>query len=95
MEKTQQSGGIGCFTVLGLIFITLKLTGHIDWSWALVLLPFYGPVAIFLLVGVIMLAAGATLTRKPKLPPATNPTNRAIAALAQLRNRLRHGADDQ
>jgi hypothetical protein len=25
--------------ILTLIFITLKLTGHIDWSWLLVLLP--------------------------------------------------------
>lgn len=28
--------------VLGLIFIVLKLTGFIAWSWWLVLLPIYG-----------------------------------------------------
>lgn len=27
-------------SILGLIFITLKLTGFIDWSWWLVLAPF-------------------------------------------------------
>ena len=28
--------------LLGLMFIGLKLTGHIDWSWWWVLLPIYG-----------------------------------------------------
>lgn len=30
---------IGFVGLLTLIFITLKLTGYIDWSWWLVLLP--------------------------------------------------------
>lgn len=29
------------FTVLGLIFVVLKLTNYIDWSWWFVLMPFY------------------------------------------------------
>ena len=33
---------------VGLIFIVLKLTEVIDWSWWLVLLPFYAPIAVFL-----------------------------------------------
>lgn len=43
MAQTSQSsgGGIGCFTALGLIFIVLKLTGNIDWSWLWVLAPFW------------------------------------------------------
>lgn len=36
--------------VLGLIFITLKLTGHITWSWLWVLAPFWIPLAIALLI---------------------------------------------
>lgn len=31
--------GIGFLPLLTLIFITLKLTGYITWSWWLVLLP--------------------------------------------------------
>ena len=31
---------MGIVHVLGLIFITLKLTGHIDWNWFTVLSPF-------------------------------------------------------
>lgn len=40
------------FTVLGAIFIVLKLLGVIGWSWWLVLLPIYGPLAI---IGMFML----------------------------------------
>lgn len=38
-----KSSGIGFFGLLGVLFIGLKLTGYIDWSWWLVLLPIYGP----------------------------------------------------
>lgn len=41
--------------VLGLIFITLKLTGHIAWSWLWVLAPFWAPLGILLTV---LIAAG-------------------------------------
>jgi hypothetical protein len=37
------------FGILGLIFITLKLTGHITWSWLWVLSPFWIPIAVALL----------------------------------------------
>lgn len=46
--------------VLGLIFITLKLTGVISWSWWLVLLPFYGGLALllaFLLIAALVAGA--------------------------------------
>ena len=39
------------FGILGLIFITLKLAGIgtvAAWSWWIVLLPFYGPIALVL-----------------------------------------------
>ena len=38
------------FGILGLIFITLKLTGHIAWSWLWVLSPFWIPLAIALVI---------------------------------------------
>lgn len=48
---------MGICSVLGLIFVTLKLTGVIAWSWLWVLLPFWGPVALgvilVLLAGII------------------------------------------
>lgn len=42
-EKSKVAGStIGLFEAFGLIFVTLKLTGHIDWSWVWVLAPFWG-----------------------------------------------------
>lgn len=56
--------------ILGLIFITLKLTGYITWSWLWVLSPFWIPLAIalfiFLLVAVGALIAGGLSVRKRK-----------------------------
>lgn len=37
-------------TILGLMFIGLKLTGHVAWSWWWVLAPFWGPWALALAV---------------------------------------------
>lgn len=36
--------------ILGLIFITLKLTGHIAWSWWWVLAPFWVPLILALVI---------------------------------------------
>ncbi|HCH9337632.1 TPA: hypothetical protein PNO69_004476 [Salmonella enterica] len=39
--KTEvKNYGIGLLPVLGIVFIILKLTNVINWSWWLVLLPF-------------------------------------------------------
>ena len=40
--------------ILGLIFITLKLTGHIAWSWLWVLAPFWFPLSIITVLVLIM-----------------------------------------
>lgn len=42
-----KTGGVGFLGLLGILFIGLKLTGYINWSWWLVLLPLYGPLALF------------------------------------------------
>jgi hypothetical protein len=48
--------------ILGLIFITLKLTGYITWSWLWVLAPFWIPISIgiliFLIVFIVALIRG-------------------------------------
>lgn len=48
---------MGICSVLGLIFVTLKLTGVIAWSWLWVLLPFWGPIAL----GVVALLLAAVV----------------------------------
>lgn len=44
---TTQNSGIGVIGALGVVFVALKLMDHIDWSWWLVLLPFYWWFALF------------------------------------------------
>lgn len=46
----NQGGGIGILGLLGIVFVTLKLTGVIDWSWWWVTLPFWGGLALALAI---------------------------------------------
>ena len=48
--------------LLGLLFIGLKLTGYISWSWWWVLAPLWAPFAIAVVVAVALLVA-ASLSR--------------------------------
>jgi len=48
--NTQSSGGIGFCGLLAIVFITLKLTSVIAWSWWWVLSPLWIPVAIVLTI---------------------------------------------
>ena len=55
MNKQQVTIGNSWFApVLGLIFVTLKLTNVIDWPWLWVLAPFWIPIAIFVAVLLIL-----------------------------------------
>jgi len=47
-------GGVSFGSLLTLVFIVLKLTGVIDWSWIWVLSPLWIS-AILILIGVIIL----------------------------------------
>ncbi len=61
-EKTSSSsGGIGFVGLLAIMFIGLKLTGYIDWSWWWVLSPIWVSTAIWV---VIMAVAGAIIWRR-------------------------------
>lgn len=54
-QKVNTRGhGITFLGCLGLLFIGLKLTNSISWSWWLVLLPLYGPFALALVVMVFL-----------------------------------------
>ena len=46
----------GFFSILTLIFITLKLTGHIEWSWLWVLAPMWISAILVILLLIIVLA---------------------------------------
>lgn len=52
---------VGFLDILGIVFVVLKLTETIAWSWWLVLLPFYIVPAVVLglmLIGGIIAAVG-------------------------------------
>lgn len=53
MSSKSNSSGIGFFGLLTILFIGLKLTHYIDWSWWWVLSPLWGPLAIVL--GILVL----------------------------------------
>jgi hypothetical protein len=44
--KVNNSGGIGFAGLLTIVFITLKLTNYIDWSWWWVLAPLWIPIVL-------------------------------------------------
>jgi hypothetical protein len=50
----SKTGGIGFFGLLTIVFITLKLTNYIDWSWWWVLSPLWIPFVIIVLVIVLL-----------------------------------------
>lgn len=50
----SRTGGIGFSGLLTIVFITLKLTDYIDWSWWWVLSPLWIPFAIIVLVIVLL-----------------------------------------
>ncbi len=54
MNNSASSGGMGFFSTLTLIFIVLKLTEVIAWSWWWVLAPVWVPLAAAIVVGVII-----------------------------------------
>jgi len=61
-NSTTQTGGIGFFGLLAIVFITLKLMGYITWSWWWVLAPLWAPLAvvlaIFMIIVIFALAFG-------------------------------------
>jgi len=60
-SSSSYSGGIGFSGLLTVLFIGLKLTGYIAWSWWWVLSPIWIPagvaLAILAIVGIVLLIA--------------------------------------
>jgi len=57
MPESNTNSGMGCFPVLFLIFLVLKLTGLIAWSWWWVFAPLWGPLVPIALVFLWILCA--------------------------------------
>ena len=53
-SSSSSSGGIGFFGLLAIVFIVLKLTGTIAWSWWWVTAPLWGSFVAGVLVMVVL-----------------------------------------
>lgn len=64
MANDNSSSGIGMPAILFLIFLVLKLTGYINWSWWWVTAPMWAGVILFLIVVILVAIAKASDNRK-------------------------------
>ena len=62
-SSSPNSSGIGFFGLLTIVFITLKLTDHIDWSWFWVLAPLWMPIALIIVIFLLLISAGGRVKR--------------------------------
>lgn len=62
MSSNSSSSGVSAVGLLGVVFVTLKLCGVIDWSWWWVTLPFWGGLALVLALSAIALVVAAVIT---------------------------------
>ena len=51
-NSSSSSSGIGVLSVLGIVFVVLKLVGVINWSWWYVTMPFWGGFALLACFGI-------------------------------------------
>lgn len=49
-NKSTYTSGISTASLLGIVFVVLKLCGVINWSWLWVLAPFWIPFAIVIII---------------------------------------------
>ena len=78
----KSSNSIGLFGVFLVVFVVLKLTKTIDWTWTWVLSPLWLPLAVGLLFGCITVLL-QYLTR-PKTP-----AEKAAAACRRMADAIR------
>lgn len=66
VKVSQSVSGVSALSLLGVLFVALKLFGVISWSWWLVLAPFLAVPALFLTfgVGVLLFAVWAVYAEK-------------------------------
>ncbi len=57
-SSSSSSSGIGFPGLLTVLFIGLKLTGHITWPWVWVLSPLWISFLIFIVIAAVILILG-------------------------------------
>ena len=70
MSNDNSSSGIGFHSLLTILFIALKLTGYVNWSWLWVLSPLWISftliIVVYSVMGIVYLASKATINGKAK-----------------------------
>jgi hypothetical protein len=49
-DTNSSNSGLGFCSLLSIVFITLKLTGYIDWGWQWVLAPLWMPIVAVIII---------------------------------------------
>ncbi len=52
-ENTSSNGGVGLAGLLLVLFVGLKLTGYIAWSWWWVVSPVWIPIVLILVIAAL------------------------------------------
>lgn len=55
MTNESSNSGISFFTLLFLVFLVLKLTNVIDWSWWWVTAPLWGGLVIVIIILIVLM----------------------------------------
>lgn len=63
-NTTTARGGVGFFGLLTLVFIVLKLTGVISWSWCWVLAPLWIPFLFGVIIIIVPLLVAWRINKK-------------------------------
>ena len=53
-DSSSSSSGIGLFGMTFIVFLVLKLTGHITWSWWWVTAPLWGGFIVWTVVAAVL-----------------------------------------
>jgi hypothetical protein len=61
MATQTKSGGVSFAGLLFLLFLGLKLTNQIDWSWWWVTAPLWGPITLLLAFALIVIFIAALI----------------------------------
>jgi hypothetical protein len=70
-KRVVTIGGTGFFNLLFLVFLVLKLTKVIDWSWWWITAPLWGPIGVcvvLFIIGALLIALADGYTHGKRRP---------------------------
>jgi hypothetical protein len=64
MSDSSSSSGISLYGMVFVVFLTLKLTGYITWSWWWVTAPLWGSFLFWFLFSAVIISIAVIIDRK-------------------------------